>query len=55
MVPDLYLDHIVFRVREIMETERFWNSLSWQACVQRCGIADVYRGCNTPVLYFDVP
>jgi glyoxylase I family protein len=27
MIPDLYLDHIVFRVREIAETERFWNAL----------------------------
>jgi glyoxylase I family protein len=27
MVPDLYLDHIVFRVREITETERFWDAV----------------------------
>lgn len=27
MVPDLYLDHLVFRVREIVETERFWNAI----------------------------
>lgn len=27
MVPDLYLDHLVFRVREIAETERFWNAI----------------------------
>jgi catechol-2,3-dioxygenase len=27
MVPDLYLDHLVFRVREMAETERFWDAI----------------------------
>jgi len=27
MVPDLYLDHIVFRVREIAQTERFRDAI----------------------------
>jgi glyoxylase I family protein len=27
MLPDLYLDHIVFRVRETAETERFWDAI----------------------------
>jgi len=27
MLPDLYLDHIVFRVREMAETGRFWDAI----------------------------
>jgi glyoxylase I family protein len=27
MLPDLYLDHIVFRVRKMAETELFWSAL----------------------------
>lgn len=27
MLPDLYLDHIVFRVGNVAETQRFWDAL----------------------------
>lgn len=27
MIADLYLDHIVFRVREIAETQHFWDAI----------------------------
>ncbi len=31
MLPDLYLDHIVFRVRQMAETEQFWRALFGKA------------------------
>lgn len=27
MLPDLYLDHLVFRVHDLAETQLFWDAL----------------------------